>query len=281
MRYIFFLFLVFISYAFSKEPIRVAPLPMENSEKLMRGYKPFVEYLQREIDYPFERVYYADYDTLMKKIVDGEVDIALLGPLPYIELKNRLDGVKPIVRFLGSLGEEDYTCTLFTTKNHDIKDLKKLKNPQIALTQKFSTCGYFGAEMMLQKNNLSLKDAKYNFTGSHTNVILYVTLGDYDMGSVKTSILNKYNNLNIVKLDETPYFAGFVLTASPNVDNILFEKIQKTLIKLRPLENQEDKLTVKNWMKNLSYGCIKAKDSDYDNIRELLQKISIKEINND
>lgn len=277
MKYLLILLLLVLDTV-AKEPIRIAPLPMINSEKLIREYQPFLGYLEKELNHPFELVYFADYSILLEKIRKGEVDVAFLGPLPYIELKKQDKGVRPIVRFLDSKGKDHYTCTLFTTKNHNIQNIKDIKNPKISLTQRFSTCGYFATELMLNSEDISLKNLDYSYTGSHTNVILYVSMGDYDIGSVKSSILNNYKNLGIVKLKESPYFSGFVLVASSKLKDEYFEKIKETLIKLKPIENQKDKEITKNWRKSMSYGAVEAYDFDYDEMRKMLDAINMKDI---
>jgi len=272
----FFLFALFVSLLHAAErPIRIAPLPMVPSETLVRSYTALTHYLEEKTGQGFEVVYVAEYDALLDKIAKGEVDIAFLGPLPYVELTRLNSAVRPMVRFLDSKGEDKYTCTLFTTLTHDIGSVEQLKGKAIALTQKLSTCGYLATEAILRERGLSLEQNEYEFVGSHTNVIYHVAAGDYDAGTAKSSIVRSYAKVGVKPLATSPELPGFLWVSTPALDPALHEKIKSIMLGLDPLHNPEDAKRTKEWNKGIRYGCVPAEDQDYDVIRSMLETITI------
>ena len=277
MRFVALFFLCSTFLLAAERPIRIAPLPMVQSEVIVQGYQSLIAYLEAELGIPFELVYYADYDLLLQKIAEKEIDIAFLGPLPYIELTRRTSDVRPMIRFVEADGDDTYTCTLFTTDYHAIDTIKELRGRKIALTQRYSTCGYLAVERMLNESGESLQNMDYRYTGSHTNVILDVTMGDFDAGSAKTSIVKKYAHLGLKKLKESPRFPGFLWVSSTALDANVHEKIKRLMLSLDPRHNPEHAKITAAWIKNIRFGAVEAKDSDYDAIRGMLKSISIPE----
>ena len=275
MKNIFIIIISILSSLFSADVIKIAPLPMVKSQKLLNQYIPMLKYLEKKTKLKYEIVYVGDYDKLIQKLINSEIDIAFLGPLPYVEITKRCKFIIPLVRFLNSKGEEQYNCSIFSRKNSFI-DLKNLKDKKVALTQKYSTCGFLAVEQMLQNNHSSLKNNSYDFTGSHSNAILEVILGNYAIGGAKSSIVKSYEHIGLKILATSQKFPGFVFVAKSNhFSKKTINKIKKALLDLKPLTSKKDKEITKEWGKNLKYGVVEAKDSDYNTIREILKKIEL------
>ncbi|MEA3227593.1 MAG: PhnD/SsuA/transferrin family substrate-binding protein [Campylobacterota bacterium] len=273
MKYLILL-IISISLMAERVVINFAPLPMVKSEIILKEYDPVLNYLEKETGYIFNLVYYADYATLLQKVQDGSVDIAFLGPLPYVELKKTAPKVQPIIRFLNAKGEDRYSCTLFTSLYNDIT-LLDLHNKTVALTQKLSTCGYLSMENILQKNGLSLKSNRYEYTGSHSNSILSVIIGDSLAGGAKTSIVEEYTHIGLKPLIQTEKLPGFLWVASEQLSKTVIARIKEAMLKLKPLTVPKDAIITKNWGKNIRYGAINSSDADYNIIRDMLKHIDI------
>lgn len=274
MKYLIFLVIYISLIAGEQKVIKFAPLPMFKSEIILKEYEPVLSYLQQETGYKFDMVYYADYALLLQKIKSGEVDVAFLGPLPYVELKRMAPNVQPIIRFLNAKGDDKYSCTLFTSAQSSIS-LAQFTNRSVALTQRLSTCGYLSMENLLQKNSLSLKSNHYEYTGSHSNSVLSVVIGDSDAGGAKTSIVQEYSHLGLKPLAQTLKLPGFLWVGSQNLSKPILQKIKQAMLKLMPLTNPEHTLITRQWGKNMRYGAINANDHDYDVIRDMLEHIKI------
>jgi phosphonate transport system substrate-binding protein len=277
MKLLSLIILFCLSLAAEERTVAIAPLPMVKSEVLLKEYRPLLEYLEAETGHSFKLVYYADYAALLKNIAAGKVDIAFLGPLPYVELRRKNSRIRPIVRFLNAKGDDQYTCSLFTTVNHTIGAVEDLENKSIALTQRLSTCGYLAMEHLLSRHGFSLQKNDYEFTGSHTNAIFGVVVGDFDAGGAKTSIVDAYRHLGLKVLAQTEPLPGFLWVASETLSEALYERVKHAMLRLDPLHNPEDAEITRRWRSNIRYGAVEARDSDYDVIRKMLQQLTLPE----
>jgi len=201
------IFLCIVTCLFStsihSKTIKYAPLPMYRSELVLKQYQGMLDYLSSETGYRFEFAYYADYEHLLDALVEAKVDIAHLGPLPYAVLLNRENhNTKPIVQFLDSKGKATYTCSLITHQKNFFKDGEMIFEP-IALTQPLSTCGFLSVAHLLKKYNLNLSELNYHYSGTHSNVVLDILLGDASIGGVRSSEYAAYKHLKLKEIDKT------------------------------------------------------------------------------
>lgn len=67
------------------ETIRFAPLPMEKRETVLSRFRPLTEYLSHKLQVKIDYVYALDYAKLLDIFRRSEIDIAYLGPLPYVD----------------------------------------------------------------------------------------------------------------------------------------------------------------------------------------------------
>ncbi|KIM10896.1 MAG: hypothetical protein KU38_06980 [Sulfurovum sp. FS08-3] len=275
LRYFWFIFLVCTAMAQTPQMVRFAPLPMVKSQKLLEQYLPMLGYLESKIDVKFEIIYTQNYADLIDKLGNGIVDIALLGPLPYVEATHRYPHIKPLVRFLDEKGNHSYTCSLFALKTHNTT-LNNLRNASFALTQKYSTCGFLATQKILYDHNSSLQNNQYIFADSHTNAILQVILGNAQLGSAKSSIVEQYKHFDLQILATSQPFAGFLLVYQAQTLPIgVINAIKEELLALKPLSNPSHAHITQTWGNNLRYGVVPANDSHYDDIRTLLQTIKL------
>lgn len=251
--------------------IRFAPLPMESRDHMTRQYLAFMEFLEQRLGHPFEMVYHQSYATLLDEFAAGRIDLAYLGPLPYVTLRARLDSATPVVRFLAADGSSSYTCSIIRFAAHRV-DLSSRETMRVALTQPLSTCGYLGVETLLQRRGLSLESAPFDqrYVGTHEQVALAIVLGEADIGGIKTAIGERYRALGVVPVAQTRPMPGFVLVA--NADTLSSETIahiKTTLLALDPQHRDADRLTTRAWGPGIRHGAIAVEDQDYADIRRL------------
>ena len=94
--------------------IRFAPLPMENRESIVLQFRPMVEFLQKKLGVTIEMNFSDDYGQILEKFMTGSIDLAYLGPLPYVELRAKYPQAEPLVHFNEANGQPAYTCALVT-----------------------------------------------------------------------------------------------------------------------------------------------------------------------
>ena len=250
------------------ETLRFAPLPMEKRETVLSRFRPLTEYLSHKLQVKIDYVYAPDYAKLLAKFRRSEIDIAYLGPLPYVELRDSYPEAKPLLFFKESPSTVTYTCALVTFPDNNF-DAWHGKAQKIALTQPLSTCGYLSTNGLMRNYGNSLAANNYRYIGTHDEVALAVIRGDYAAGGLKTTVARKYSHMGLFILSETPPLPAFALVV--NTRTLTAERIAGIKNAMMQLESSlSDQQSPKNWNDAIGNGVAEAHDSDYKVIRDLL-----------
>jgi phosphonate transport system substrate-binding protein len=247
--------------------IRFAPLPMENRETIVTQFRPLTAYLEQCLDVKIEYVYLDNYSDLIEKFRQKAVDLAYLGPLPYVELRAQYPQAEPLVQFKERSGQATYTCAIVSFPDAAF-DLTTAEKRKIALTQPLSTCGYLSTSGLMRRSGSSLERNYYRYLGQHDAVALSVLQGEYDAGGLKTAIARNYVHLGLQIMAETPPLPGFALVAnSDTLSSEMMSRLRQELIALDPAGKHKEMLEA--WSDKLRYGTVMATDDDFRVVREL------------
>jgi len=254
--------------AYAADTLTFSPLPMETPYTVASQWKPLLSYLEQQLGVTLVISYSQSNDEVVDKLKKGEIDLAYLGPLPYVTLKDSFDAVEPLVAFNEKNGNHSYTCAVAVTADSPL-GLKQLHDKRIALTQPLSTCGYFAVQGMLRQTGTSLENNRYRYLGPHDAVALAIVRGEFEAGGLKTAIVRKYAHLGLRVLAESPSMPGLALVA--NRSRLSATRI--TQIRRALLTASEE--VRKSWGDNIRYGVSAVDDSDYDGMRQLSMPASI------
>ncbi|WP_019022434.1 PhnD/SsuA/transferrin family substrate-binding protein [Thioalkalivibrio sp. ALE23] len=258
--------------------LQFAPLPMQDPETVMRETQPMLEYLSQELEVDFEIRYATDYDEILERFHNGTVDLAYLGPLPYVSLRARYPEATPVVAFREPGGEAQYTCSvvMFADERRPLDDLT---DQPVALTQPLSTCGYLATAHLLRDGGIRLAATDYRYLGHHDDVALAVVRGEALAGRLKTHIARNYAHLGLVTVAESEPLPGFALVANRDtVSDARLQELREALVRLRPAESDEDAERMAEWGESLRYGAQAVDDEDYAAVRRLHGEVAIPEL---
>jgi len=265
-----------VAAAAQPETLYFAPLPMERPEEVVKQFKPMLNFLEKQLGVRIEIRYSTSYAEILERFRTGQVDLAYLGPLPYVILRENHPQAEPLVHFLEKDGQATYSCALFGS---DQVVKRPLRNKTFALTQPLSTCGHLAIDSLLRQHGESLDQQRFRYLKKHDEAVLAVARGDYDFGGAKTSIARMYAHLGIVILAETPPLPSFALVAnSRRLPAERLAQLRNTLAELEP--TGRDRALMSEWGTQLRNGAIAAKDKDYDALRRLRRQDSIPEKGN-
>ncbi len=211
------LFCIFVSRQplYAERPILFAPLPLVTKEVIRQQFSPMSHYLEEATGTSVELRYYANYQTLVGDMAADKIDLAYLGPLPYILLRQQHPDLVEIASFIDADGKTTYSCSLVHFDN-DL-NLNMLTGQQaIALPQPYSTCAYLMTDLFFKQRGMNLKDHKYYYAGNHAEAVLDVIRGKAAFAGVKTSIAERYRHLGIKITENDRQVPGLILVANPN-----------------------------------------------------------------
>jgi phosphonate transport system substrate-binding protein len=255
--------------------LRFAPLPLEDRKIIHEQFQGFTNYLSNTVKQQFNWVYLSDYADIIEQFSQERIDLAYLGPLPYVILKRKFPDAEPLACFREADGSPSYTCSLVTYGGSELA-LKDLKGVHIGLTQPYSTCGYLAVTQMLGPAGLSLDRDGNHFTyaGSHSAAALGVAQGKYDAAGVKTVIAERYAHLDLERIATSSHFPGFTLVAnSRTLSPDTIAALRKALLALDPSGNPAHKKLMASWGKHIRSGAVPAEQCDYSGVDGTLDSL--------
>lgn len=263
-----FLFLFSFQVLNAKKVLTFAPLPLKDIKTIHTQFSPMIRYLEKKLHTKINIDYNDSYDSILKKFIEGKIDIAYLGPLPYLSLESKYPDTMPLVNFKNSKGKVSYTCSLVSFMSNT-KTIKDISNDKIALTQPLSTCGYLFVNDLLKKSDADIEENKYKYLGRHDKVATSILKGEFKFGGLKSEIAKEYYHLGLEELALSKPIPNFILVGNSKT----LTKKMLLNIKDSMLSANKDELSL--WHKSLKNGVKETNHNDYKNLRELINSTKI------
>jgi phosphonate transport system substrate-binding protein len=249
-----------------KKTVYFGVIPRDNPRIMYEKYQPLLDYLSTETPYSYELVLKKNYDEAVNALASGAADVALLGPLTYLEARARC-GAVAILKPRGADGTSRYKSVIIKKKDNPLKSLSELKGKSVAFASSRSTSGNLVPRYLLARSGIHLGDLKgyFNFD-YHDSVVKAVLRGQYAAGAVRDSVARKYRKLGVEAIAESEDIPTGPLVAGPGVPISIVEDIREALLKLNPSDDGGQSV-LKRLDEELRNGFTDASDRDYQNIR--------------
>jgi len=260
------LILIWPGVLHAAEPLRFASLVLEDREAVIREFSPLLKWMEKGLNRPVRIVLHENYDDILDAFARRQVDLAYLGPLPYVRLRDRYPVAEPLITFNEADGSATYRCVLAAFRGDAIR-LSGLRNRVIGLTQPLSTCGPLSVDALLRKQaGFGLEQTRQQVLGSHQNVAQAIVGGDVAAGGLKESIAKKYAGLGLEVLASTDPLPGFALIVNrATLNEAQVAAMSRHLLSAPPS-------VYRRWGESLRHGMQTANDADYDGVRVLTEK---------
>ncbi len=168
--------------------------PFANPVSLKQKFTPLVQYLSKAVGRPIKVSIAPNYISHVMRLGEGTIDIAFVGPSPYVKTKDKFGGIELLAKFQMQDNINDQVV-IFTTKESGIRTLVDLSGKTFAFGDYQSFGSHFMPRYILNNHDISLGDlTAYDYVGSHDNVVLSVQHGDFDAGGVRYDIFKKYHD---------------------------------------------------------------------------------------
>lgn len=257
------------------KPLQFAVHPYKSAEKLTKAFSPLIKHLSKELGRPVHLSISKDYESHIQRIGNNHVDVAYMGPASYVNMGERY-GKKNILARQTINGQPTFQGKIITRSDSNINNLSDLNNKLFAFGDLNSTMSHLVPHYMLIKAGITDDKLKaFRFLGSHDNVAIAVLAGDYHAGAVKEAIYNKYKHQGIKAIATTPSLYEHLIIASSTLDNQICSDIRNILLNLK------NTLKGKRIMQQIKEGIDTfepANDSDYDNLREIIQTLKLHKV---
>lgn len=254
-----------------EEPVYLGVLPRDNPRISYEKYQPLIDYLTDNTTYNFELLLKLTYDETVDALGNGDIDIAFLGPLTYLNAHAKYGAVS-ILKSITDKGDSHYRSVVIVKENSPANKLSELKGKEFAFASFESTSGNLIPRLLLAENGIHLKELKsYHNFRYHGSVVKWVLRGLYDAGAVRESVAEKYLPLGLrIMTISKPIPTGPVVVG-PKTPYAVVEAVKTALLNMN--KTKEGKKILKKVDPELRGGFIEATDVDYENIRKMVNKV--------
>jgi phosphonate transport system substrate-binding protein len=230
-----------------------------------------MNYLTENTPYRFELKLSQNYRDIINFLKTNKVQIALLGGVTYLEAKKEFD-VIPILKPVGADGKPFYRCVFITkAENKEVQTLTDLKGRSIAFASKLSTSGNLAPLYHLYfRAGITLEDlSRHKNFRYHDSVAREVLRGNFDAGAVIDSVAERFKSRGLKIIAISDPIPGLPIVVRADVSPELVRAIKNALLSLN-YNNPEHRKMMEQWDEEFRYGFTEAKDSDYDQIRKMI-----------
>jgi phosphonate transport system substrate-binding protein len=246
--------------------------PTDNPRIMYEKFQPLLDYLSSETPYSYELVLKKNYEETVAALASGETDVALLGPLTYLEARARC-GAVCILKPRGADGRALYRSVIVKRKGNPLPGLSGLKGETVAFASSKSTSGNLLPRLLLADAGIHLNDLKgYANFDFHDSVVKAVLKGRYAAGAVRESVARKYVKLGIEVIAESAEIPMGPLVVGPGVPPAVTEAVKKALLKMNPSDPAGQKV-LKRLDEDFRNGFTEASDGDYEGVRSRINAV--------
>lgn len=206
------------------------------------------------------------YEEGIKSLVDGTVDFSQVGPVSYVEVKDKSPGAE-VLAIEGLNGQKSVQGVICVLSNAAVQVLNDLKGKKFAFGDQFSTTGRYNSQLYLVENGITGKDLSgFDYLERHDRVGAAVAGGDYDAGAL--------NERTFRKLVETGSplraLARFPIDGRPWVARSGLDPATKAALKKALIEIKDAKLLSALGEEGLTF--LEGGDADYGATRKAVKE---------
>lgn len=242
------------------KPLKYVIIPAEDAARSEEQFTPFIEYLSQAIEQEVELMLVADYTAVVEAMKYGHADVARFGPFSYVLATQEADVEAVAVAVKEKTGTPSYKSIIISTA-----DIEDLNGKTFAYVDVASTSGYLAPATYFRRGGVELGEVF--FAGSHGAVIEAVKNGTVDAGAIAD---NRYltaiqegviaeGELHIVW--ESDPIPNSPVAVQKSMDGRLKERLVRALL------NAPQDLVYSTGIGEI--GFVKARDNDYDVVREM------------
>ncbi len=207
----------------------------------IRGqYKPLLIWLGKQVGCRFDFIGAETYEQMIDMVASGRVQVAALGPVPYVEAKNKNPDLCLLLTELKwnqdktKLVDVYHGYIVALKKRHDLNSLADLKGKTFAFVDRNSTSGYQYPNALMRRQGI-IPDrffSKVYFLGSHPRVTDAIAAGSVDAGATwdfnLAQAIKKHGD--IFKIISPPSaIPNLAVVANPSLPLAIQRKIQHIL----------------------------------------------------
>jgi phosphonate transport system substrate-binding protein len=200
-----------------------------------------------------------------------ELDLAYLGPAPYVEMTKKF-GRKPLLARQVVHGSPLFHGKIFVRKDSPIQSLADMAGKRFVFGDPRSTMSSLVPQYMLWQAGVTVdKLAGYKHVKDHVNATLAVLAGEFDAGAVKEDVFFEHEARGLRAVATSPGISDHLFVARSNLPPEKVGLIREAMLTI--LEEPDGSAIVGAITPGVT-NLIQVEDRHYDNLRAILDKLA-------
>jgi phosphonate transport system substrate-binding protein len=266
-------------------PVKFYFTPSVDANRITTNAKELVDFLHKETGYYFTTAVPSSFIALVEAFGTDKVDIAGINTFSYL-IAHKKYGAEARLRIVREGGETTYKGQILARTGIGINSIQDLQGRSFAFVDPSSTSGYILPKALLKRDGI--KPSEEVFAMKHENVVTMIYQGQVDAGAtyyappnhttgeimdarmrVEKQFPDVEKRVKIIGFTEDIPNDPFVFRK--NMPEKMKEKIINAFLKfVSTPEGQKALFDIYDIV-----GLIPTKDSDYDNLRNMLKEQNI------
>jgi phosphonate transport system substrate-binding protein len=266
------IFIIYVSTAaHSSDSLVLGIHPYRSHDELREMFAPLADFLSQRLGQTVEVRIGESYESHVKAIIQGRLDLAYIGPSLLMQLKDK-QAVPYLLARLEIDGKSTFTGKIFTREGSDIRTIEDLKGRHFAFGSSSSTMSHLVPRQLIYEAGVDVGDfASYSFYSSHDNVALAVLSGDVDAGAVKEAVFDKYRHKGIIAIATTPEISEHLFVAPTGTDPDKVRLLKQHLLSLS--EGAPETTQVLYPIKKTATALVSVKEGEYKKLWSIINAL--------
>ena len=213
-------------------PLVLAIHPYLPAAEIQTRFGPFAAFLSREMGRPVTVRIGTNYAEHEAAIGNNQVDIAFLGPAPYIQVVRRF-GAKPLLARFEVDGQTKLYGVIAVRKDSKITTLAGLKDSRIAFGDPESTMSHIVPRYLLISAGITDRAIRHKFLGAHKDVAMAVLAGDFDAGAMKKEVFDELAPRGLRALATTPGVPDHLFVTRADMPASDVKRLRAAMLRLK------------------------------------------------
>lgn len=244
--------------ATAKQTLKIGVAEGKGKQTAAESFAPFLKQMNASSKYAFEMVVFEDGEKQYDALRDGKVDLAFLGPAPYVKAHHEFKAL-PVAAEKGEL-----RSMLVVTKSSPIRTVEGLRGQTLALGYEGSTTTHLLPMLLLSKHRLKKEDlGGVKFVGDQTKKIVDVVLdGSVAAGGISETLYAAHkNDLRVLATSEA--LPGALMVAHPKVGANVVKDLRALFVTYVPTASSP----------RFAQGAVAVTDETYNRVRFLCKVV--------
>ena len=250
------------------DPFLIGLAPQQDATKVYQMMQPFLQYLEREVNYKFTFETAPTIQEFQKRVLEGRYDIWWGNPLTYVQANKKI-GYYAIARDTTRIAG-----LLVTRKDNGVNAPKDLIGKTVAFSAPDAIGGTLLVRDHLARNGVPADMVQVIHTGTHDSAYQAVLAGQAEAaGGVPRSwnALDSADRDRLKILAKTAEVAPQPFAVHPHIYRTWVTKIQRALLRLSWVPEGKDILKSMQFTE-----IVVSNDIDYDMHRELASRLGMR-----